>query len=224
MRGVIITSGRSKKWEVILIIGLFAFLSGGFSFAAWPLGDKTYIRSFSIFLLFFWVFKTRLTKAQNFRYYVLALAFLPFVSVFYSYFEYGQPIFDGIKGTLPSLLWLSYFVLHLYKIGESSFLKSVFLIAVFIVLVQIIQQFTYPDVLFGIHEEEELPPNQELAENRNGIWRFSIGCNGVFSAIILFFAWCKMRNGFRKRYLLIVALMLVSIYLTLTRQLIFSVF
>ena len=153
---------------------------------------------------------------------MLALAFLPFVSVFYSYHEYGQPVFDGIKGTLPSLLWLFYFVFHRYKIREASFLKAVFYIAVFIVLVQIIQQFTYPNVLFGIHDAEESDPNQELASTRNGIWRFSIGSNGVFTAIVLFFVWCKMRMRLRKKHLLIIALMLVSIYLTLTRQLIFS--
>ena len=222
MRGYKITTGRSRTWEVILIVGLFAFLSGGFSFTAWPLGDKTYIRTLSVILLFYFVFKVSLKKTQNFRRYVLALAFLPFVSVFYSYHEYGQPVFDGIKGTLPSLLWLFYFVFHRFKIREASFLKAVFYIAVFIVMVQIVQQLTYPDVLFGVHDEEELAPNQELASNRNGIWRFYIGSNGVFTAIILFFVWCKMRMRFREKHLLIIVLMLVSIYLTLTRQLIFS--
>ena len=226
MKAFMLKTGRSKTWEVILIVGLFTILNRGFSFVAWPLTFTFTVRTFAVILLFFFLYYLfwggGLTRKQHFRYYVLALALLPFGSVFYSYSEYGQPLMDGIKGTIPSLLWLFYFVLHRFKIKEGSFLKAMLYIAIFILLVQVIQQFTYPHAWFGIHGEENLTADQEMAENRNGIWRFNIGLNGIFTAVCLFYFWCRLRRGMTVSYPVIVALMLLSIYLTLTRQLIFS--
>ena len=226
MRGIMIRTGRSRTWEVILILGLFTILNCGFSFVGWPLTFTFTVRTFAVILLFYFLYSLYwgdgLTEKQHFRYYVLALAVLPFASVLYSYSEYGQPFLDGIKGTLPSLLWLFYFVLHRFKIKEGSFLQAMLYIAIFILLVQVIQQFTYPHVWFGIRGEENLTADQELAENRNGIWRFIIGLNGIYTAVCLFYFWSKMRRGMNVWYPVIVALMLISIYLTLTRQLIFS--
>lgn len=214
---------RDSRVQIILIIALFTILLCGFSYVAWPMGFTSTVRFFAVFLLFFFISKVTLTKKQHFRYYVLALAFLPFASVFYSYSEYGQPVSDGIKGTLPSLLWLFYFVFHRYKPKEVSFLKAMLYIAVFIVLVQIIQQFTYPNILFGARDEDNLTWDGELAENRNGIWRFQLGLNGIFTAVCLFSYWCEMRKrGTNAKYAFAIALMLISIYLTLTRQLMFS--
>jgi hypothetical protein len=214
---------RDQRVQIILIIALFTILTGGFGFVSWPLGFKFTVRVFAVLLLLFLVFMAQFTERQHFRYFVLALAFLPFVSVLYSYGQYDQPLQDGIKGTLPSLLWLFYFVLHRFKVKEESFLKAIFCIAVFVVIVQIVQQFTYPNAWFGIRDEENLTSEGEIAENRNGIWRFNVGINGIFTAICLFFFWCKMLKRIRYDYLLVVALMFVSVYLTLTRQVIISV-
>lgn len=226
MKAFMLKTGRSRTWEVILIIGMLTILNCGFSFAGWPLTFKATARTFAVILLLFFLYFLfwggRLTNKQHFRYYVLTLAVLPFASVFYSHSEYGQPILDGIKGTLPSLLWLFYFVLHHYKVKEGSFLKAMLYIAIFILLVQVIQQFTYPHAWFGIRGEENLTADQELAENRNGIWRFNIGLNGIFTAVCLFYFWCKLRRSMTVYYPVIIALMLLSIYLTLTRQLMFS--
>ena len=226
MREIIIKLRRSPAWQTVLIVGLFTILCCGFGVSGWPVTFAFTVRSLAVIVLFlFLVFLflgEGLSQKQNFRYFVMVLAFLPFLSVFYSYSEYDQPVLDGIKGTLPSLLWLSYFVLHRLKLKENSFLKAMLYIAVFILLVQVIQQFTYPHIWFGGRNVENLTANQELAEKRNGLWRFQIGVNGIFTAVCLFYYWCKMRRKMKIPYPVIVALMIVSIYLTLTRQIIFS--
>lgn len=226
MREIIIKLRRSPGWHVVLIVGLFTILTCGFSFYSWPVTFDFTVRSLAVILLFFFFvflfWGDGLTKKQHFRYFVLVLAFLPFISVFYSYSEYGQPIRDGIKGTLPSLVWLSYFVLHELKPKERFFLRAMLYIAVFVLLVQVIQQFTYPHIWFGGRDMESLTAYQDLADKRNGLWRFQIGVNGIFTAICMFYYWCRMRQKMKIQYLVIVVLMLVSIYLTLTRQLILS--
>ena len=220
------TWGTSKRWQTSLILVLFAIFTGGLNYVGWPEKTATFPRVLSILLLIYFVTKIRLTKLQNFRYFILALAFMPFISVIYSYQEYGQPVYDGIKGTLPSLIWLLYFVLHCFKVESGSFFKAVFCVAVLIAFIQIIQQFTYPDVLFGItRDEESLNPVEELAENRNGFWRFRFGDTGYFAAMMLFLLWSAWLKKMKMNLELVITflLMFVSIYLTLTRQIIFSV-
>lgn len=214
--------GKSRWWEIALFLVLFVIFTSGFSYVGWPERTKTLPRIISVLFLVYFIINVRLSEQQNFRYYVLALAFIPFVSVFYSFMEYDQPILDGIKGTLPSLLWLFYFVLHRYKVKPGSFFKAVFFVAIFIALVQIIQQFTYPNILFGAHiDEDSLNPNEELVKNRNGLWRFTF--SETFAAIILFTLWCKLQKKFTIKLALPILLMLISLYLTLTRQIIISV-
>lgn len=213
--------GKSRWWEIAIILVLFVIFTNGFNYVGWPERTKTFARIFSVVLLFYFIINVRLSEQQNFRYYILALAFIPFVSVFYSFMEYDQPILDGIKGTLPSFIWLFYFILHRHKVKTGSFFKAVFFVAVFIALVQIIQQFTYPNALFGVHvDEDSLNPDEELVKNRNGLWRFKLSVH--FAAIILFTLWCRLQKKFTIKLFIPILLMLISLYLTLTRQVIIS--
>lgn len=217
--------GSSKSWQILLILALFAIFTRGLNYVGWPIQTSTFPRVLSVLLLIYFVFKVHLTEQQNFRYYILALAFMPFASAIYSFKEYGQPFFDSIKGTLPSMIWLLYFILHQYKVKPGSFFKAVFYVAIFIALVQIIQQFTYNNILFGVNVDvDNMNPDEELAPNRNGLWRFRFGDTGYFAAIVLFTLWCSFQKSkkINLRLGITFLLMLVSIYLTLTRQIIFA--
>lgn len=217
--------GSSKSWQILLILALFAIFTRGLNYVGWPIQTSTFPRVLSVLLLIYFVFKVHLTEQQNFRYYILALAFMPFASAIYSFKEYGQPFFDSIKGTLPSMIWLLYFILHQYKVKPGSFFKAVFYVAIFIALVQIIQQFTYNNILFGVNVDvDNMNPDEELAPNRNGLWRFRFGDTGYFAAFLLFSLWCSLQKKMTKNYVWILLLMFISIYLTLTRQIIFAVF
>ena len=218
--------GPSKWWQTSLILVLLVFFTGGLSYVGWTFESTSFMRIISVLLLCYYAFGVQLTSNQNFRYYILALAFVPFASTIYSLNEYNQPILDSIKGTLPSLLWLSYFLFHRLKIRQGSFLKAVFYVAIIIALIQIIQQFTYPNVLFGVKEDiENLDPNKELVDNRNGLWRFRFADNGRLAAIVLLFLWCSLWKNkiVNLKFTITFLLMLVSIYLTLTRQIIFAI-
>lgn len=59
---------------------------------------------------------------------------------------------------------------------------------------------------------------QEAAEKRNGLWRFRMGGNAYFSCIILFASIAWIRKKFNMKVAILMTLMLVSVYLTLTRQ------
>lgn len=118
------------------------------------------------------------------------------------------------------------FFLHKYKVQESTILKAILAIALFVVAVQVIQQFTYPNTLFGVMNEDTMIEEgvKEAAEQRNGLWRFRIGGNAYFTCIILFTSIVWMRKHFSSKLLVLMALMLVSVYLTLTRQIMAACF
>ena len=214
--------GQSKRIHIVLIVLLFTFVMGGFKYVHWPIQPKLVMRVLSVLLLAFYIGGNRQSPNLHFQKTVLLLAFYPFLSVIYSFIEYGQPIMDGIRGTIPWLLWLSYFFFHHVKISEGSFLKAILYIAFFIASVQIIQQFTYPDILFNVPVEDESNPDDELVSSRNGIWRFRLGDVGYFAALTLFFLWDKVKRHISGKSIVFLSVMSISLYLTLTRQIIFS--
>lgn len=214
--------GPGNVYQIVLLILLFVVFTNGFLYVNWPLKVKTIYKVFSVIMVIAFITYCRFSHRQHFQYFVLLLAILPFLSVLYSYTEYHQPFFDGIKATLPSLAWLFYFVLHRIKWREGSIMQAFFYIALFIVAVQVIQQFTYPHVLFGVGLEDEMEEGKELVKQRNGLWRFGIGLNGYFTALAMFTIWVKSNKKLTGVALLLFGLMMVSIYLTLTRQVMFS--
>lgn len=149
------------------------------------------------------------------------MIFLPFLSIINSYTLLSQPIYDGYKGLIASsFTWIIYFLLHKYKVSEATVLRIFLYVSFFIVGVQIIQQFTYPRALFGIRSDNNAITGaiQEVAEQRNGIWRFRMHFNSYFTTPILFAAWLWLRQKYKLNIFLVVSLLLVSVYLTLTRQ------
>jgi len=214
--------GQSKMIHVILIVSLFALVMRGFKYIYWPINPQLVIKVLGVLSLVYCVKGNCKSPNQHFSIPVLLLAFYPFLSVIYSFIEYGQPLMDGIKGTLPWLLWLSYFFFHSTKLSEGSFMKAILCMALFIASVQIIQQFTYPNIWFNVAVEDESNPGEDLASSRNGFWRYRLGDVGYFAALVLFYVWEKVRQRFSGIVFIILSLMTISLYLTLTRQIIFS--
>jgi hypothetical protein len=92
--------------------------------------------------------------------------------------------------------------------------------AILIALIQIIQQFTFPHVYFGVEDETAMLTHghEEIAEMRNGLWRFRMHANGFFTTPILFALWVWIKKKLDMQGAFFFLLFLVSIYLTLTRQ------
>ena len=153
------------------------------------------------------------------------LIILPFFSIINSFSIYNQGIFESARANFSmSFIWVIYFVFHIFRVRESTVLKAFFCISVFIVAVQIIQQFTYPYALFGINTEDDIIEQglNETAEMRNGLWRFRMHINGYYTVPIIFLMVNWLRKKIDIRLIVYFVLLLISIYLTLTRQVILA--
>lgn len=194
-------------------------LSNGLNYCNW---NRTYsgwaLNVISLILaVFLFTHKTRDAR-YHFRSEMLALLVLQFPSMINSWGHYGQSPIDSFKADLGAFTYAIYFVLHYYKVEERTILKAFLFIGLLIVGVQVYQQFSYPNCYFGINDEEKQFVTHELAEMRNGLWRFRMHCNGFFTTPVLFAGWLWLQKRFQLSLACLCALLLVSIYLTLTRQ------
>lgn len=214
------------RWHMFLILFLVTAGFNGFRYVNWPFGNSLFF--ISIILISFICFaKRKLYKNGNFSGIVILFVILPFFSIFNSFTLFNQSIWVGIRVNLSaSLVWMLYYFLHIFKVKETTILYAMLYISLFIVTVQIIQQFTYPNALFGVYSEETMKAEgrNASASMRNGLWRFPIGINMYFTAPILFFLLISFLKNHKVTILMCIVLLYVSVYMTLTRQVIFAVF
>lgn len=222
--------GEKRSWRqwkfLLLLIGMTILVTYGFSYANWSIKYGTWaIKIVCLLLLaFILIHWPKKSNRYNFRTEVLILTFLPLISSINTYIYYGQSFIDSFNALSFNFVWIIYFVLHKYKVQESTILRMFLWVSLFIAAVQIIQQFTYPNVLFGGYSEEFMIERgvSNYAASRNGLWRFLMHENGYFTAPILFavFIWARKKTNIK--FAFIIAICLVSIYLSLTRQVIAS--
>lgn len=212
---------KKDKYAIIALLVVAILKTNIFSYINWNPTYGGWINNLlSLVLLFYWIFYIRSSSQMNFKREVYLMMFLPFLSVFNSWSIYGQSPTSGAWVLIGHFIWIIYFILHKYKISEFALLKVFFIISLVIVIIQIVQQITYPKALFGIMTIEEMIEKgaKEAAEMRNGLWRFRMHYNAYFTAPILFASWIWLQKKININLLLYIILLLISVYLTLTRQ------
>lgn len=218
-----------QKLYVILIVAFVLLLSNGLKYSYWNPTYGGWITKL-IYLYFIWFFIRLSTRNPNyhFRTEVLLLTFLQLPSMVNAWMYFNQSFIQSLTVDLAAFSYVTYFMLHHYRVEERTIMKAILFMALLIVGIQLFQQFSYPNCWFGIHDEEKQAITKELAEQRNGLWRFRMHINGFYTCPILFAAWIWLQRKFDIRTMIVCSLLMVSVYLTLTRQVmvacIFAVF
>lgn len=150
------------------------------------------------------------TKIVKFGY---LLMFWQLLSMLGAYIVRGQGIIDSFITTCYALIYLMIPLMYIMKIDEKFLLKMCLVIGVWFAFTELIQQFTYPVYWFAARGETE----EHNIEIRNGVYRFSVGGTG-FGLITLFYALQKYLEKGKFKYLLLLIVGMVGIYLTCTRQ------
>lgn len=208
----------------VVLFSLLVIVNQGFAYVDWNLAFwNPILKTYGLVLLWVVVFRYLPFSNCNFKYFVLFQSFFPFVTIITSFQIYGQDFLSSIKVLLFHLIWLSYFMFHKMKISEKTIIKVFFTYSFFVLFLQIYQQFTYPNAAFGILSDEGafMLGKTENIEIRNGLYRFRMG-NGYITIVILLYFIEIYKNKMRLNSLVYAFFMLVSIYLTLTRQVIAS--
>ena len=212
-------STKSQKLVIVLIISLVVLMTSGFLYVGW---NSNYARwgSDIIFTVIFVCFLNNIkyTYNANFKSVILLLTFMPFISSVNAYIRYGQNFFDSYFVTASNFIWLFYFFFHKWRVKEATLLRAFLLLSFFILVVQVYQNIFPDNAVFGIINTED---NDTFMEVRNGILRFRVSIAGYLSMPILLAFLCFIKKEVMDfKMLVIVVMMLLSIYLSLTRQVI----
>lgn len=138
-----------------------------------------------------------------------------------SYLLYNQSAYESIKSVSSYILALSmYILLHEFKLDNSKILGLLIVFSIIIVLIEFIQQFTYPNYWFCGRIEKGVTQTLEV---RMGLYRFNI--YGILiillSLMMVYQKWTETHSAINK-YSVIFVVLLMGIILGLERKIILT--
>lgn len=211
-----------KVMIVSAMLALVAFLGNGFNLIGWNLIVQ--IRYYILLgilcigasLLYFIRFRN---YPIAFKYYTVFVTLWPFAIVLSSYLQGGSLTDDLLQIAPWTFVGAFFMIFYRFRFSEQMILWILSLYALITVGIQIAQQMDPLFAVFGGNPDDF--SDLVVAEKRNGLARFFVGCISVQMLIMCFF-WSKMLKTFRIHWGILSALMVVSIYLYLTKQVLIS--
>lgn len=221
----------SRIWQgitntiIVVIMSLFVmFLGNGLNFIGWTylVQIRYYVLiamvCYGLYFLYFIQYRNRYIP---FKYYTLFLTLWPISCHIYSILNEG--IFS--EDIIQSLPWLFvstlFMIFYRFRFSETRVLLILGVVALTTVTIQITQQIEVMPVVFGDINGDQLTETISSGE-RNGIMRLFVGCY-LLQMFMLCYFWCKFMQTFRLRWGLLSALLLYSVYMYLTRQILLSI-
>lgn len=134
-----------------------------------------------------------------------------FMGIISSYLLYNQGFYDSLKAISPWLFCLSlYFLCVKWRISEDFLLRFLIFFSVVFTLLEVVQQFTYPSMLFNGRAANE---NTGDVEQRMGLWRCYIF--GVdYCILACLFCFQRVMQNSKKAVLLLIVTFLGVVFFT----------
>lgn len=155
----------------------------------------------------------------TFKYYSLFICLWPIIPIITSMLSDGD---IGLEmRAIPTWVFAStmFLVYHYFRYTERRVLWILLTVAVITVTIQILQQVNPLFAIFGGSPDDLA--DVVTTDARNGIARYFVGSYQV-QMFAMCFVWYKMLKEFSLKWILMSMLMLVSIYLYLTKQILIS--
>lgn len=208
-----------KNSKALLVLGIiWLYLSNFFGYNKFSQIRVSYAIEcllYSIPLLMSYKNINRHRTTMCFHNEIILLIVLPLISGISAIIEFNQSLYQTLVAWVPSLLWATYYLLHTYKVPYSKALKFLLLFTFIGVAIMTVQQFIPNQAIFGVLGVNEY---DKIAEVRNGLYRFRIGgaaCAGIF---LFTFYFNKLIKEYKRIQIIISIILILYIYLTLTRQ------
>lgn len=215
--------GKRREFSLLLII--YITLAFNFYNYSVKLADyKIVLLVLDIILLFYYLMSHGILVFRGkslFKTLIPLLFIVPYLSGINKVITAGTH-FLSIPTILSTFGFLAYYVLNYKNISERRIINTFFIIGIFLFFIQIYQQVFPQKAMFGIYSEEEsLLNNYEITGTRNGILRYGLAANCVI-LVCMYYSWGKMIENFTFKRLVFFLIFFISMYLTLTRQIVFA--
>lgn len=216
---------HTKDALVVTFMSLFViFLGNGLNFMGWAylVQIRYYILiAMACYALYFLYTIQYRNRNIPFKYYVLFLTVWP-VSCHLSSILQGGVMADDIIQSIPWLFVSTFFLIfYRFQFTEKRIITILAIVSIITVIIQIVQQVEPMLTVFGDPTGENLGETIMNGE-RNGIMRLFVGCY-LLQMLMLFFFWCKFMQTFRIHWAVLTGLLVYSVYMYLTKQILISV-
>lgn len=217
---------KRQNLIIALFIIIVIFSTQFFRFTYWKqfVGglDKSYYVLYPLIVLFAFPCITALYKKIIYAKEVLAVGLVPYLCII-TKIAMGSGF--SVQYDLPPMLFsmsiYAYFLLSYYHVPHKAIIDSILAVGFFVFLIQTIQQISPSLAIFGIINPEGAYIYDDVATMRNDLYRFSLPTYQI-SLFCLFYSWTKLLEKRNAQNLLYFSCFAVSVYLYLTRQIIFS--
>lgn len=211
----------------ISIIAFIFFSTQFFGYAYW---NPTYAGWCSYFIYafiiaFVYSHKNKLqTIYAPFKSIAWGLLFLSLLGMVVRQVIYpGFSLYEERHYIFPVATFLFYYIYYICGCREQDITRIFLFISLCIFCIQIFQ-IAFPEkAVFGIYDEELRGSRKAIAEIRNGIYRFRIP-GYFFTLFCIYYYWNKLLLRITQKDVLIFSILLASMYLYLTRQIMFATF
>ncbi len=210
----------------LVLLALIIYVTNFFSYKHWNPTIAGWLSWFVYGAIIAYYFNIRKRMRYVVRFstdkFLPFLIFIPLLSLITKGGYWGESLYDERAYILALSVWLLYFIFKYHNVSEKSLMNLLTVVAIFIFLVQIIQQLFPAKAVFGVYIPEKMNyVPTDIAEIRNGLYRFMIG-DGLITLLMLFYWWQKLIEKISVKNLLLFLVFASSIYLLLTRQIIFG--
>ena len=146
------------------------------------------------------------------------LCIISIFNIIPGFIYWGIPLKEGLNIYVP-LIFLIFYIYKIFNFSEKDVFRLFLTLAIVVAIIQIVQQIFPSKALFGIFSDQNLDWGKgNIVEVRNGLNRYRIGTTSV-TLLCMYYFWAKLMIKRSKGTLFMFVLMLLSLYLYLTRQL-----
>lgn len=205
------------KRGIIIFIVLIVLLSGLFGYVGPGMMDeKVRMQLIRVVLLLLIptviVFQSSVPGSPLIKA-TIVLMILQFISMFGALVLHNQSLTDSFIVTCYALVFLLFPLMYILELDERALIRLCFVLGIWSVFISFVQQFTWPNYLFGALGETE----EGEANMRNGVIRYGLTGRGM-SLLMLLYSFQKYLDEGKSKYLICMIIGLVGTYLSCTRQ------
>lgn len=216
---------KQLKW-IILIFIILVFYSHGFNMLGWDIfvpSPYYLVASLILIMLALMSYKVAKKNGKANIEYASFLCFWPFVSLLWATLSWGANIYHEGRNVLDwTLLSSFFFIFSKYKVKETTIIGGLTLFAIVTAMIQIYEQIHPENAIFGIINPDNIDEGGDIAAVRNNLYCLKVG-SYLLQMFCYFYWWQKLLRRLNLVNIVMVLLLVVSIYLYLTRQILISV-
>lgn len=157
-----------------------------------------------------------------FNFYVKAIIILTLISSIPAFMFHNQGFELSLLASRTIFFWLLYFALHKTNVHPQKLEKLLLYFGIAWSVIMIVQQFTYPNILFDVYHGVTYEGGRERnIETRGGVVRVWVAGIG-FSYFMASYMWQKLHEKLSVKNIILFSLVIAGILLMQSRQIIFS--